>query len=157
MLQSGDGVGAEVSFSPRWWAFIGSTRIFVRSFCGEIFDQDMSSRIAMAAHELLENAAKYSRSPDSPITCSFRVDDACVRVMVTNHPLPEHIPALAEELASVNAGDAFETYVRKMEESLQSDRSRLGLARIRCLGGARLDLTIEGGQVELTATFDRPV
>lgn len=157
MLQGSEGVGAEVTFSPRWWGFIGSTRIFVSSFCGEIFDEDLSGRIAMAAHELLENAAKYSISPDSPITCCFRLEDTRIRVTVWNFPAAEHLASLREELALVNAGDPFEVFVMKMRQSLLTDRSRLGLARIRCLGGARLGMEVTGDRVEMTAMFDRPV
>ena len=55
-------LGAQITFSPRWWNLISCTRIFVSSFFGQsIGDADFSDRVAMASHELLENAVKYQR------------------------------------------------------------------------------------------------
>ena len=154
-MQFGEqGVGASVTFSPRWWAFIGSTRIFVNSFCGQFFDEEFSSRVAMAAHELLENAAKYSRSPESPITCSFVAEQSVVCLTVVNLATPEQLAVRKAQFESVMAGDPLETYVAKMQQSFLSDQSQLGLARVRCLGGARLSLSVSDGAVKVEAVFD---
>lgn len=150
-------LGAEVVFSPRWWTFISSTRIFVASFFGHSYgDEDFSDRVAMAAHELLENAAKYSSSMDASIRCSFSVQDHFVRVEVQNHAHHEHLPILQEDFLEVTQGDPLEVYIQRMQRSVTSEKSQLGLARIRYEGAATLGLAVENDTVIMEALFALP-
>jgi len=157
MILNDTRLGAEVVFSPRWWTFISSTRIFVASFFGHSYgDADFSDRVAMAAHELLENAAKYSSSMDAPIRCSFSVEETCVRVEVQNHAHPEHLPVLQEDFHAVTQGDPLEIYIQRMQRSVTSEKSQLGLARIRYEGDATLGMTLENDNVIMEAMFTLP-
>lgn len=150
-------LGAAITFSAAWWNFITSTRIFVESFIGHSFgDPDLSCRIAMTVHELLENASKYSVSPDSPVQCEIAFTGTQAFVRVSNAGRVEDIAVLREELAQVMEGDPLETYLQKMAASVTHDKSQIGLARIRYEGRANLGLTVEGGLVIIEAQFDLP-
>jgi hypothetical protein len=150
-------LGLEIAFSPRWWSFISSTRIFVESFCGHsIGEGTFSDRVALATHELLENAVKYSLSPDSAVRCVVALTDEKVRVQVQNTADPDHIPVLEAEMATTQDGDPLEVYIQKMQRSVTQDQSQLGLARIRYESGAKLSLHIEGQLVTIEALFIVP-
>ncbi|HEY9857679.1 MAG TPA: hypothetical protein V6D05_18175 [Stenomitos sp.] len=150
-------IGASITFSPQWWHLISSTRIFMASFCGQSFgDSDLSDRIAMCAHELLENAVKYSVTQDSPVNCTMHIQHDRVLVTVENHADPSHLDVLREEFDVVCQGDPMEMYINKMSASLESDKSQLGLARIRAEGEAELKLSTENGIVSVQAIFHLP-
>ncbi|HEY9899674.1 MAG TPA: hypothetical protein V6D00_10880 [Pantanalinema sp.] len=150
-------IGASITFSPRWWNMISSTRIFMASFCGHSFgDEDLSDKIAMSAHELLENAVKYSVSPDAPVNCTMRVQEDRVIVSVQNEADSAHSRVLQEEFAIVLKGDPMEMYIAKMQDSLMSEKNQLGLARIRAEGDAELRLITNGNSVIIEASFRLP-
>lgn len=150
-------IGASITFSPRWWNMISSTRIFMASFCGHSFgDEDLSDKIAMSAHELLENAVKYSVSPDAPVNCTMRVQEDRVVVSVQNEADPAHFDVLQAEFAVIIQGDPMEMYIAKMQDSLMSDKSQLGLARIRAEGEAELNLITNHNSVIIEASFKLP-
>lgn len=150
-------LGAHISFSPRWWNMIASTRIFVASFCSCTFGDDaLSDRVSMATHELLENAVKYSSSLEAPIECQIAFDDQTISVAVTNRAQPGGLSDLQAEFARIKEGDPLTVYLTKMQESLGSDKSQLGLARIQYEGEADLRLTIDHDRVTMLALFDIP-
>lgn len=150
-------IGASITFSPRWWSMISSTRIFMASFCGHSFgDEDLSDKIAMSAHELLENAVKYSVSPDAPVNCTMRVQEDRVIVSVQNEADPAHFVELETQFAFVVQGDPMEMYIAKMQDSLTSDKSQLGLARIRAEADAELRLITNQRTVTIEASFRLP-
>ena len=149
-------LGASVSFSPRWWSFISSTRIFVQSFCGHNFGDDaFSDRVAMVAHELMENAVKYSARPDGHVTCTVEVEGPQVRINVENPASPEDIATLRDEMAFVSQGDPLEVYVLKMQRSAMTDKSQIGLARCRYEGKAELSFTVDRGIITVEALVIR--
>jgi hypothetical protein len=144
----------EIAFSPRWWTFISSTRIFVESFCGHSVGKGgLSDRVALATHELLENAAKYARSQDTVVRCAVGLSNDAVRVRVQNQADPRHLAVLRAEMATVLEGDPLEVYIQKMQRSVTQDHSQLGLARIRFETGAELSLEVEDESVTIEAKF----
>jgi hypothetical protein len=150
-------LGLEIAFSPRWWSFISSTRIFVESFCGHsIGEGAFSDRVALATYELLENAVKYSVSPDSAVRCAVSVVNERVRVQVHNTADLAHIPILEAEMATVQEGDPLDVYIQKMQRSVTQEQSQLGLARIRYESGAGLSMHVEGRLVTIEAQFVIP-
>jgi hypothetical protein len=150
-------LGLEIAFSPRWWTFISSTRIFVESFCGHSIGKGaFSDKVALATHELLENAAKYSIGPEAVVRCTVSLEGRQVRVRVQNQAHPAHLPILVEELASIQDGDPLEVYVHKMQRSVTQAQSQLGLSRIRYESGAQLHLEVRDDWVTLEACFFVP-
>ena len=149
-------LGAQITFSPRWWSLISSTRVFVESFCSCSFDNaDFSNRVSLSMHELLENAARYSAASNSPISCAFYIGESKVFAKVTNVAEEDQIATLREEFKSVCQGNPMEIYIAKMQRALTSEKSQLGLARIRYEGQAELLLDIDlEGVVTIEASFD---
>ena len=147
----------DVAFSSKWWSFVSSTRVFVSSFCGHsVGDAEFSDKVAMTTHELLENAVKYSASQGQPILCQVGIDDDHMWVRVKNEANPDHIQNLHETYREVTEGDPLDVYVDRMQRSVTSEKSELGLARIRYEGEAQLRLTVDGGLVTMEATFTLP-
>ena len=67
--------GAEISFSPKWWSYVSSTRIMVSSFCNvALANEDIADKIAMTAQELLENAVKYSADAEHNVSLRFSIE-----------------------------------------------------------------------------------
>lgn len=147
----------DVAFSSQWWSFVSSTRVFVSSFCGHsVGDAEFSDKVGMTTHELLENAVKYSVSHGLPILCQVGIDDGQMWVRVKNEAHPDHIQNLFETYREVTAGDPLDVYIERMQRSVTTDKSELGLARIRYEGEAQLRLTVEGDLVTMEATFTLP-
>lgn len=120
-------------------------RRFVTEFYEEtLLDRDGMDRVALATHELLENAVKYSS--DGEATLRIEVvsvgSRAVVSIRTHNRTTPENaraLRALLDELDS--SGDPFEAYQEVMRRSLlQGAGSRLGLARLRAEADVRVVL-----------------
>ena len=143
----------ELRFEPRW-THIDCVRRFVAGFfLIGLADRDRAERISMATSELLENAVKYSA--EEAVTVSIRSFDGEVEVRVTNAADDTQQSALRREFALATAGDAEKTYLARMRESALAGggSGRLGLARIRYEGGARLRLETRPGVVSIHALF----
>src|SRR3981081_2103271 len=72
------------------------TREFVSSFCGTfVRDPDLVYRLTIAAHELLENAIKYSSDGATNMRIELRRegDRSCVSIRAENRPAPQRIVA----------------------------------------------------------------
>jgi len=119
-------------------------------------DEDAIFRVAMTAHELLENAAKYASDGKARLEVSVqpRGDDAIVRVIVTNNAAREHIEQLGTCYAEMNAnGDAMAHYFSLMRLNAKAGAvSRLGLARVRAEGEMDVAIDIQGDTVKVVAS-----
>lgn len=151
--------GAEITFSPKWWSYVSSTRIMVSSFCNvALANEDIADKIAMTAQELLENAVKYSANPEENVALRFSIhDEQRISLEVSNHASPESIAMLQEQHAEVSEGDPLMAYLQKMQRIAMdpgSDASQLGLARIRYETGSELHLKVEGTRVTMRVEFN---
>ena len=119
---------------------VASARRFVSDFYGSVLgDPDLSSRIALATHELLENVIKYST--DGRGSFQIEVADAeggrVVRIVAANKTTAEHALALEHLLHELSsAPDPLRYYQELMRKSVtrQDTSAGLGLARIRAEG-----------------------
>ena len=146
-----------LAYPARWWSFTSNVRGLAESFCGHVRnDAAFAQRVAMATHELLENAVKYSVGPESPIGCHLEVVGGQLRVRVENPTDPAHIDDLRQEHALVNRMDPLDLYLERMQSDHPDGASRLGLARIRYEGEAQLHLDVRGATVCVEAIFDLP-
>jgi hypothetical protein len=118
----------------------------VRRFTGEFYrrvlvDQELASRLALATHEMLENAVTYANDEETAIRIDVEGDLLCVRTW--NSAAPDRIAAIKKAIDSVMAApdpDAF--YQEQMiVAAKRNDGSGLGLARIR--GEAEMNLSYE--------------
>jgi hypothetical protein len=120
----------------------------VRRFVEQTFaklggDPDAVFRVSMAAHELLENAAKYSVGEF--VQLEVQLDTSCdhLRTRLTNETTPAHRARLRDRIKLLQGAlrpmDLYQTLMRRSFES--GEESGLGLARI--CGEGDLDLSME--------------
>ncbi len=139
----------ELSFRPDT-KMVSIVRRFVSDFYERMLtDQEGIHRVALATHELLENAVKYSS--DGEATIRIQVDQAGSKAIVTirtrNRTDPTNAAVLRRMLTEPSSGDPFEMYQDAMRRSLlDGEGSRLGLARLRA--EADMHMVLEAGPVE---------
>jgi two-component sensor histidine kinase len=138
-------------------AMVSPTRRIIEAKLGPVLDdEDAIFRVAMTAHELLENAAKYASDGQARLEVHVapRGDDAIVRVTVTNNSTPEHIEQLHLCYQQMNAApDAMAHYFSLMRENAKAGAvSRLGLARVRAEGEMEIEVEVTGPAVKIVAS-----
>jgi hypothetical protein len=129
----------------------------VRRFIGEFYrrlltDQEVGSRLALATHELLENAVAYATSDDTEIRIEI-VDDQLV-VRTWNRTLPERIANLQIAIDEMNSAPDADLYYQQMllRTSKRTEGSGLGLARIRAECEMKLGFELNHDRVCMMAT-----
>ena len=153
--QPDDGVAwFELHFCPSV-ELISVVRRFIYDFLQRILhEKDTVSRVALATHELLENAVRYSTDGTATIRIEVdRSDVPAVIIRIDNHAAPEHLPILEASFAELRAEpDAFEHYCKVMARNAKrTDGSGLGLARIRAEAEMDLDYELHGDVVRICA------
>jgi len=135
----------------------------VREFLEQYFqpvlnDPDLLCRMAVAAHELLENAAKYSAGGSSRLRVGISNGSpdggSTLSVSVWNVAKPEHVGELRQKIEQIlTTEDASEAYQFQMVcAALRGEGSGLGLARIRAEAEMALALSFDGDRVCVQAT-----
>ena len=103
----------ELNFRPNV-QLVSVVRRFVSEFYQRTLgDPDGSSRVALATHELLENAVKYSKDGETTIRIEVASEGEPreVTIMLRNRAEESHIAAIREIVDGVAAAnDAFAYY-----------------------------------------------
>lgn len=138
-------------------AIVSPTRRLLESKLAPVLDDDDAVfRVAMAAHELLENAAKYTSDGKArlEVEVSPREEDALIRVVVTNNATRENIDSLGACFAEMKSeNDAMAHYFALMRRNAKNGSiSRLGLARVRAEGEMEIAVDIDGDTVKVVAS-----
>lgn len=116
-------------------------------------DPDASARLALATHELLENALRHSTNGDTFL--NIRVDGSAseVRVETRNQASAAKIEKLQKRAVKMAHGDPQMGYLEAMREAALSDEiGGLGIARICAEGGMDIDVQTEGDMVHVIAS-----
>jgi len=134
---------------------VSVVRRFVAEFYKRIVgDTDATSRIALATHELLENAVKYSRDGETRLRIEVDTNSTphAVRIEMQNRAEPGHLAAIREILDGVaTAPDPMAFYQSLMvKTSTRLEGSGLGLARICVEADMKLSYRIDGDSLILT-------
>lgn len=145
----------ELNFRPNV-ALVSVVRRFVSEFYQRsLSDPDGTSRVALATHELLENAVKYSKDGETTIRISVTGDrPKQVRIVLTNRADANNIGEMREIIDGIAKSPDAEAFyqqllIRKVKESTGSG---LGLARICAEGEMKVTYTLaEGDQVIIEA------
>jgi hypothetical protein len=149
----------ELTFRPNV-ELISVVRRFVSSFYERILsDPDATSRLALATHELLENATKYSTDGETTIRIEVTATCAAIRIRIWNRTAGEHISVLRACFAEMlQFSDPFMYYQRLMERSAKrKEGSGLGLARLRAEADMELSCEIDDDRVCIVAdTYVQP-
>ncbi len=144
-------------FSPEG-KLIGRTSKYVCDFYDSVLaDPDASARVMLAAHELLENASKYSSDGVGQLHIELRDDEGAeygvVRICSSNRARPDRLGDLKRFFdENQECADALALYDRMIARSAIRNRgSGLGLARIRAEAEMDLSYSLKGDQVTITA------
>jgi hypothetical protein len=146
-----------ISFRPSI-KLISTVRRFTEQFYEQTLDdRDMSERVALATHELLENAVAYSVDSEA----SVRVEIAADYIVVTtwNRAKPDRLAELKAMIETINAAhDADGHYQAMMRKAAyRTDGSGLGLARIRAEAGMSITCTLEADRVCIAARAEHAI
>jgi two-component sensor histidine kinase len=118
-----------------------------------LHDDDAAYRLGMAAHELIENAAKYATDQRARLRIERRRegdDEESVALSIQNTTAPVHAARLAGTLQEMEAcEDAGQYYRTLMRQSAKrrGPAGGLGLARIRAEGQMTITVAREGDEV----------
>jgi anti-sigma regulatory factor (Ser/Thr protein kinase) len=141
--------------SPPDVRLVSSARVFIEELCSSLVDASTSSRVALTAHELMENLSKYSETGPTDVTVQVGEREGQTRVIVRtrNRTTPEQRHELMKVLEVVcSAAEPMTMYLEVIARSIERDQgSGLGLARIRAEAGMKLTYSISGDEVTIQA------
>lgn len=136
---------------------ISSIRLFVTRFYQPMLSADAVSRVALATHELLENAMRYGDVPATEVRLRIEITESKSVVLQTWNTTDEShrqvVQRLFDEMNS--AADPLIHYCVLMKRNARLAGSGLGLARIRAEG--EMDLTYEFVDSKLRVEARTPV
>jgi hypothetical protein len=145
----------ELTFSPDIELVTG-VRDFVETLYRRILqDGNLSGRVAIATHELLENAVKYTVDGPTYLRVEVMPTDnvRAVSIQTRNRADERHVTTLLGYLGEIRAsGDPDAYYLQRMRQAARGTQlSQLGLARVRCEAEMQLSCTVEGNTVTIHA------
>ena len=147
----------ELNFQPNV-QLVSVVRRFVTEFYQQFLnDPDGTSRVALATHELLENAVKYSRDGETTIRIevSPHATPRRVRIQLRNRAEPHDIAAIREIVDGVNqATDAIGFYQTLIaaKAKTKTAASGLGLARICAEAEMKIHYDVQGDTLVIEAS-----
>jgi anti-sigma regulatory factor (Ser/Thr protein kinase) len=146
-----------LSFRPNT-ALVSSVRRFVADVYECWLTPELTSEVALASHELLENAVLHSSNGETEvhIEISLLGDGQAVAIRTRNAASPENLDVLRAAFAELEAAldpDAY--YQAMMRRSVERTQgSGLGLARIRAETGLAMTLDITDDHVSISARIE---
>ncbi|AKU99308.1 hypothetical protein AKJ09_05972 [Labilithrix luteola] len=153
----------ELRFSPSV-ALVATVRRFVTEFYAQVLgNADLSGRLAMATHEMLENTVHYSSDGRGAIAIAMKKQPESVeiRIETTNSVVPDRLARAKEALDGVvGASDPNVHYLSLVRRAAKrtDGGSGLGLGRIRAEADLDVSYRVEGDQltIRVEGKFDLP-
>ena len=105
-------------------------RRFIESLYGRLLDDEVASRVAMTAHELMDNAIKYATADD--VFVRIEIADGMISISTRNRAEAGHIETLRRAFDDMDEDkDPFQHYLDLMTRTAhRAEVSGLGLGRI---------------------------
>lgn len=127
----------------------GKIANWLLDFCQlTVSNLDMTARLHMAAHELIENVVKYGSTPDIGLEFEFvrALDGTTVRLSTRNQATPQQLAEVVRRVGELReAPDPIAYYDQLIRRTATlAGQSGLGLARIRAEAGLDVDCAVEG-------------
>lgn len=153
--ETSDDAVFELRFQPTV-ALVSTVRRFVVDFYREFLDAEMSNKLAMATHEMLENACHYSTDRRSELDIALQRlgPQYFVTIRTKNRASDERLEKVRRALDEVvSAADPGELYIELMRRAAKrrDGGSGLGLGRIRAEADLDLSYAIEGDTITVRA------
>lgn len=130
---------------------VSTIRRFTNELYTRVLDKGLASRLALAVHEVLENAIAYSDGTET----EFRIDidNDMVNVRTWNRAAPERIAAIKAGIDHLMASSDPDAYYQEQMNvtSKRTDGSGLGLARVRNEADMTLSYEIDEDRVCIRA------
>ena len=135
------------------WVFVDEIRRFVESFCAcACPGQSREAQIALAVHELMQNAIPQAGGDDVDLTLQVDPTANRIEIAVSNPCSDDQFHELQARVERLNAEpDALRSYLKAMTEAPATTRGGLGLARIRFEAQLELAVLREGRRVTVLA------
>jgi hypothetical protein len=144
----------DITFRPSA-DLISLVRVFVADFYSRIAsDPDVAHRLALATHELLDNAAKYSADGETSFAIQFDAHTSAILVRAENRARDSEITKLRrvfQEMSTAPSADAFYTDSMRRTAKRKSGSGGLGLPRIWAESEMDLKLSVDGPRVTIVA------
>ncbi len=144
----------KLQMSPAW-ELVNATREYLLSMLTHTLgDAALAGQVALAAHELIENAIKYSHAQAPKIRLDVVERAGAIAITVENEGRKEDIASLISEITAVcEAKDPMAYYRQKIDLAISrtDGRACLGLARIRFESQMQITWSIAGRRVRVTA------
>lgn len=132
---------------------VSTIRRFTNELYQRILDRGLAARLALATHEVLENAISYSNGRETELRIDIEGDEVHLRTW--NHADPDRMQAIRDGIDRLMAADDPDAYYQeRINVSYQrtDGGSGLGLARIRNEADMALSYEIDRDRVCIRAT-----
>src|SRR5258708_4096053 len=154
MLTSNSDTGFfELTFAPNL-ALVSTVRRFVSDFYERLLGGAEVTRVALATHELLENAVNGASDGQTRLRIDLLQHGSGHRVAVRtwNRASPENQAILANRIAELSDVDPLQYSLQRMRQAAKEPvGSGLGLPRIRAEAEMALKYQLEGDVVCIIA------
>jgi len=146
----------ELNFRPNV-ALVSVVRRFVSEFYTRIVgDDDAVSRIALATHELLENAVRYASDGETRLRIEVEGTGAerQIRIRLRNHAAAHHIAMVRELIDGLHTAPDQSSFYNNLlaKAAKRTDGSGLGLARVAVESEMTLAYSIDNDLVTIEGT-----
>ena len=136
---------------------IADIRRFVERFYAGWQDRELVSRVAMATHELFENAVKFSSDGITSLAVDVLRDEVPhhIRITTKNRAHRANVASLNELSDALGrATDMMTFYVNLMRRSDRAARGGLGIGRVAAEADMRLEMNIDDDLVTVRAELE---